>query len=99
MVEIVKNEKGNYQLHITSSTGSPLLISVPFKSEADAESKLNQTLSKPIFERMTNHQGKFVITLKTAQGEQIGQSNTYSSEAGMENGIKNLMKSLASDRL
>jgi uncharacterized protein YegP (UPF0339 family) len=95
MVEIVKNNKGNFELHIKSSTGSSLLKSVPFKSEADAKSILNQALSKTIFERKTNHQGKFIIALKTAEGNQIGESNTYTSEAGMENGIKNLMKSLS----
>ncbi len=95
MVEIVKNKKGDFQLHVKSSTGSSLLKSVPFKSEADAKSVLNKAISKPIFERKTNHQGKFVIALKTPEGEQIGQSNTYTSEAGMENGIKNLMQSLS----
>jgi uncharacterized protein YegP (UPF0339 family) len=97
MVEIVRNKKGNYQLHIKSSTGISLLKSVPFESETDAKSVLNQAISQPVFERRTNHQGKFVIALKTVKGEQIGQSNTYTSEAGMENGIKNLLKSLANN--
>ncbi|MEM1258705.1 MAG: YegP family protein [Bacteroidota bacterium] len=95
MVEIVKNNTGDYQLHFKSSTGSSLLKSIPFKSEADAEATLHQIMAKPIFERRTNHQGKFMISLKTASGEQVGQSNMYSSEAGMENGIKNLMKSFS----
>ncbi|MEO0570558.1 MAG: DUF1508 domain-containing protein [Bacteroidota bacterium] len=94
MVEIVKNETGEYQLHFKSSTGSSLLKSIPYKSQADAEAILHQITTKPIFERRTDYQGKFMIVLKTDSGEQVGQSNRYSSEAGMENGIKNLIKSL-----
>ena len=97
MVEIVKNDSGEYQLHFKSSTGSSLLKSTFYKNRADAEAILTQAIAKPVFERKTNHQGKFVIYLKTATGEQVGQSNTYSSEAGMENGIKNLLKSLSNN--
>lgn len=95
MVEIVKNKTGEYQLHFKSSTGSSLLKSISFKSEEDAEAILNRIIAKPIFERKTNHHGKFMILLKTASGEQVGQSNKYSSEAGMENGIKNLIRSFS----
>ena len=97
MVEIVENGSGEYQLNFKSPNGSLLLKSTLFKSKAEAESILSSAIAKPIFERKTNHQGKFVISLKTANGEQIGQSNTYSSEAGMENGIKNLIKSLSTN--
>ncbi|UOY06282.1 YegP family protein [Muricauda sp. SCSIO 64092] len=95
MVEILKIAEGKFQLRIDSESGSPLLHSIPFKSESDAKRVLDKVIAKPIFERKTDHQGKFVITLKTATGENVGQSNTYSSEAGMENGIKNLLKSLS----
>lgn len=94
MVEIVKIRTGDFQLNIKSASGNSLLKSVPFKSENEAKQILKQTISKPVFERKTNHQGQFVICLKTENGEQVGTSHTYSSEAGMENGIKNLMKSL-----
>lgn len=95
MVEIVKNDIGEYLLHFKSVTGSSLLKSVPFKNQATAEDILHRIVTQPVFERKTNHQGKFIIVLKTASGEQVGQSNTYSSEAGMENGIKNLMRSFS----
>ena len=94
MVEILENSSGEYQLHFKSSNGNLLLKSVSFKNEAEAKGVLNQTFSNPIFERTTDHQGKFIIHLKTKTGERVGQSNTYSSEAGMENGIKNLKETI-----
>jgi len=95
MVKIVKNSSEDFQLHITSLSGSSLLKSISFPSEEDAKAILTKTRLNPVFERKTNHKGKFVISLKTSTGEHVGHSNTYSSEAGMENGIKNLMKSLS----
>lgn len=94
MVEIVKDSNGNFQLQIKSASGNPLLRSKPFTSETRAKAILEEAISKPIVERKTNHQGKFIIALKTEKGEHVGMSNTYNSEAGMENGIKNLMKNL-----
>ncbi len=94
MVKIKQNPTGYFQLQIISQSGHPLLESVPFDTEEQAKTILNQTVSNPIFERKTNHQGDFVIALKTAQGTNVGVSSTYTSEAGMENGIKNLRRNL-----
>jgi len=45
-------------------------------------------------ERKTNIDGKFLFSIKKNQGI-IGHSGLFSSEAGMENGIKNLKNHLA----
>ena len=95
MVEIVKMKTGYFQFTIIAKSGGSLLKSKPFKKHIEAKAALIKAVANPIFERKTNHQGKFVIALKTPEGEQIGQSNTYTSEAGMENGIKNLMNILS----
>ncbi len=42
------------------------------------------------FERKTNHSGAFMFSLKDENGKIVGYSQCYNSEAGMENGIKNL---------
>lgn len=99
MVEIVKNSEGVFQFNIKSKSGHSLLQSISFKSEKEAKNTLQQTISNPIFERQTNLQGKFVISLKIKNGSFVGTSNTYSSEAGMENGIKNLRKGLNQNSL
>ncbi len=98
MVEIVKNTAGKFQLVIKSASGGYLLQSTSFNDEDTAKKMMGLLRENPVFERITNHEGKFVIRLKTIDGECIGESNTYSSEAGMENGIKNLKKSLLDAR-
>ncbi len=98
MIEIKKAKSTDFQFIIKSESGKTLLESIPF---ADKEA-LDKTLmvlgkaSSPItlFERKTNFEGKFLFNLKDEQGQTIGSSGLYSSEAGMENGIKNLKNSL-----
>ncbi len=96
MVDIVKIKTGGYQIQLNSESGSCLLKSEAFGSKTEAKGMLENVISNPVFERKTNHQGEFMVTLKTSSGKALGHSNTYSSEAGMENGIKNLMKTLKS---
>ncbi len=100
MIEIKKISDHTYRFFLKSKSGSTLLNSVDFISEDEAmESvgKLTPLLrEKGVFERRTDHSGKFLFSLKDTDGKPIGQSGLYSSEAGMENGIKNLRKHLAS---
>jgi len=69
------------------------------------KNEINQTLStlnknqQIHFERKTNYKGKFQFSLKDSNGQLIGHSEPYSSEAGMENGIKNLKKSISEFKL
>jgi len=46
--------------------------------------------SQNIFERKTNYEGNFLFSIKNKKGHLIGNSLLYGSEAGMENGIKNI---------
>ena len=97
MVKIVKNASGGYVFSVITPSGSSLLKGIPCTSKAQAQALMEEALMNPVFERQTNHQGKFVIALKTAAGKKVGWSNPYSSEAGMENGLKNIQKSLMSN--
>ena len=94
MIELTKENGNGYRFRITSESGHLLLNSRLFSDEEKAHNmakKLPQiTAAQNVFERKTNHEGKFLFTLKNTDGQIIGQSQLYSSEAGMENGIKNL---------
>ncbi len=85
----LKNEKGH-----------TLLKSVNFNSEEELKatvSNLKTIINSPSkFERKTNNQGNFLFSLKGDNGKVIGNSKKYNSEAGMENGIKNLKNILQS---
>ena len=48
-----------------------------------------------VFERKTDYNGKLLFTLTNSEGKSLGKSMLYSSEAGMENGIKNLKTSIS----
>ena len=76
--------------------------SVPFSTKDSMESSLkilkeNEVNPSKFFERKTNTDGKFLIELKNQNGETIGSSGFYTSEAGMENGILNISKNLTAD--
>ncbi|MFX0558022.1 YegP family protein [Maribacter sp. CXY002] len=94
MIEVKKIDNQDYQFIVKSNMGKTLLESTIFPDNASLETTLSglkdvDTSSKH-FERKTNFDGKFLFTLKNEQGSIIGNSGLYSSEAGMENGIKNL---------
>ncbi len=94
MIEIKKINSESFEFLVKSETGNVLLTSIPFSDEhlaTETVGILSGTVS-PIksFERKTNNNGQFLFELKNKQGKTIGSSGLYRSEAGMENGIKNL---------
>ncbi|WP_425237307.1 DUF1508 domain-containing protein [Ulvibacterium sp.] len=94
MVAIEKNNGDGYRFILKSESGQTLLSSIPFPNESEVQKSL-QTLKNlkkiPIgFERKTDNEGKFLFNIKDDTGSLIGHSELYTSEAGMENGIKNL---------
>ncbi len=105
MIDIKKEDKNRYRFFVTSEEGNPLLKSIAFSTKKELKttvSKLSPLMRKPyVFERKTNHTGKFHFTLKDISGSVIGTSNAYTSEAGMENGIthvRNRIKSLSGSK-
>ncbi len=100
MIEIRKLGDKGYGFNLMAENGGKLLKSVVFSSEAEVEKSLAElnTLRNrhDVFERKTNHEGKFLFNLKNQKGRLIAKSQLYSSEAGMENGIKNVKNRIAS---
>ena len=94
MIEIKKTKSADFQFLVKSETGSILLKSVSFSDKKTLETTLKAIeitkSSIKHFERKTNFEGQFLFHLKNKDGAIIGSSGFYSSEAGMENGIKNL---------
>jgi len=95
MYEIRKEKENTYRFLLKTLQGRTLLNSVDFRSEKEAlESlrKLKPSTEKSVrVERKTNYSGKFLFNLRDRQGKVIGKSGVFSSEAGMENGIKHLL--------
>ena len=96
MIEIIKKKENKFKFTLKAESGNVLLKSVMFRNE-DEIKQMVQSLNiiqqrRNVFERKTNHKGKFLFNLKNLKGEIIGTSQSYGSEAGMENGIKHLKK-------
>ena len=92
MIHIEEKNEGRFRFILKNATGSPLFESTPFPTQEAAQNTLLQLSSAQRayaqFERQTDHNGNFLFQLRSIRGERIGTSTTFSSEAGMENGIK-----------
>ncbi|WP_297702556.1 YegP family protein [uncultured Eudoraea sp.] len=99
MIKINKQENNTYNFSLNTTTGNALLYSVGFSSKEEIKNVVSglKLLDKQHykFERKTDHNGNFLFNLKDKKGQLIGNSQLYGSEAGMENGIKNLKKRIA----
>ena len=96
MYEIRKEKENTYRFLLKTLQGRTLLNSVDFGSEKEARESLRKLIPDSErsmrVERKTNYNGKFLFSLRDRQGKIIGKSGLFSSEAGMENGIKHLFK-------
>lgn len=98
MVKLQKKKTGGFSFSVLTPSGNLLMKSIGFDTKDDAEKAITE-LSKIVgsrasFERRTEHSGQFAFSLKNSHGKLIGKSGCYTSEAGMENGIKNLRESV-----
>ena len=99
MIEIKKANNDTYLFYLKTSDGQTLLESISYQSKEEIEATVSQlsplAQSHGTIERKTNYKGEFLFNLKDKSGKIIGNSRLYSSEAGMENGIRNLKNRIA----
>jgi len=100
MIEIIEDTSAEYSFVLKTEGGHALLNSVVYSNKKAVKEVVSSLLSlkknRNTFERKTNTNGKFLFSLKSTSGEIIGNSMLYQSEAGMENGIKNLINRIDS---
>jgi len=98
MIKIQKINFHNYHFELMSESGTTLLKSISYDTSKRVKEASNDILNlgNNKIERKTNYNGKFLFSLKNDTGSLIGNSQLYQSEAGMENGIKNLMNRIRS---
>ena len=100
MIEIKKKGTDNYSFKLKTQSGHTLLRSVEYKNKEEIQQTVKELNSSNMntirFERKTNHEGLFLFDIKNSSGQLIGHSSYYTSEAGLENGIKNLQKRINS---
>ncbi|MDX2006450.1 MAG: YegP family protein [Meiothermus sp.] len=94
---VIKNAKnGQFMFNLLSGNHQVILTSELYKSHASAvdgiESVKKNATNAERFERRTSSNGSPYFVLKAANGLEIGRSELYTSDAGMENGIESVMK-------
>ena len=99
MLKINQESDKLFTFSLQSESGQTILNSVAYSSRTAMDHTIsnlkNLNSQSTVFERKTNYDGKFLFILKDKDGNIIGTSQLYSSEAGMENGIKNLKTSIS----
>lgn len=98
MLKLDFHKNNDLTFQIKNKNGATIFNSISFTNEDELRntlSSINNTNNKmKLIERKTNHEGLFLFNLKNDLGQIIGTSEHYNSEAGMENGIKNMINSL-----
>ena len=97
--EIKQASNGQYMFNLKSGNGQIILTSEMYSSKSGAENgvasvRTNAPLDER-YERKTNSKGSPYFVLLAANNQVIGKSETYSSNAAMENGIAAVKSSAA----
>ncbi len=88
---ITKRTNGEFQFNLKAGNGQSILGSEGYKTKASCENGIEsvKTNSKDDskFDRKTSSNGKPYFNLKATNGQIIGSSEMYESEASRDNGI------------
>ncbi len=95
MFEIFQSEKNEkYYFNLKAKNGQIIMSSQGYTDKGGAENGIDSVKTNCTdnnkFERKTAKNGQFHFNLKAGNGQIIGSSEMYTSEAGMENGIKSV---------
>lgn len=91
---ITKRTNGEFQFNLKAGNGQTILSSESYKTKASCENGIEsvKTNSKDDskFDRKTSSNGKPYFNLKATNGQIIGTSEMYESEASRNNGIESV---------
>ncbi len=93
-LKVAKN--GKYHFNLLASNGQVILSSEMYESKSAAENGI-ASVSKNAgdagrYDRRTSTKGDPYFVLKAGNGQEIGRSEMYKSNASMENGIASVTK-------
>ncbi|MCR8547816.1 YegP family protein [Salipiger sp. P9] len=101
--ELYEDKAGEYRFRLKAGNGETILVGEGYKQKASAENgiasiRTNATIDAR-YERKTTIAGKPMFNLKASNGQVIGTSESYSSEAARENGIASVKANAPDARL
>ena len=89
--EFYTDKAGEFRFRLKAGNGETILASEGYTSKAACsngiESVQKNCLDEGCFEKTTTESGKFRFNLKARNGQVIGTSQNYESEAARDNGI------------
>lgn len=92
--EVGTGNDGKYRFNLKAANGQVILTSQGYAQRDGCingiESVRKHGPQHPMFEKKTSSDGKFYFVLKAANGQVIGTSQRYSSEAACDNGIESV---------
>lgn len=101
--EIYTDKAGETRFRLKAGNGQVILASEGYKQKASAlkgiESVRKNAAVDARFERAKAKNGKWRFNLKASNGQVIGTSETYESEASRENGIASVAKNAPDAKL
>ncbi len=88
---IKKRTNGEFQFNLNAGNGQTILLSEGYTTRAGCDNGVDSVRKNAVddnrYDRKTSTNGKFYFTLKATNGQIIGTSEMYDSEAGRDNGI------------
>ena len=92
--ELKKTESGKYMFNLKAGNGQIILVSQMYESKDSAENGIESVRRNSAddarFERKVAKNGEPFFSLTATNGQNIGKSETYSSESAMENGVQSV---------
>ena len=90
--ELKKTESGKFMFNLKAGNGQIILVSQMYESKDSAENGIESVRKNSAddarFERKVAKNGEPFFSLTATNGQNIGKSETYSSESAMENGVE-----------
>ena len=93
---VTTRKNGEFQFNLVAGNGQVILTSEGYSTKAaclngiESVKKNSQEIAR--FEKKTTDSGAFRFNLKASNGQVIGVSQNYTSEAGRDNGIDSVKK-------
>lgn len=94
--EIYEDKAGEFRFRLKAGNGEIILASEGYKQKASCENGVESVKKNAPddarYERKETKSGKPMFNLKATNGQVIGTSESYSSEAARDNGIESVKK-------
>ena len=97
--ELYKDKAGKFRFRLKASNGQIILVGEGYKAKNSAENGIESVRKNAAndarYERKDTKAGKYMFNLKASNGQIIGTSEQYESEASREAGIESVKKNAA----